>query len=144
MTDLYNGAGARSPQWFPSRYGAEDRIGTANELTPERTLAALQVPASGRVVELAQPLDQSSPAFPPRSFQQLILAHGADSELVDPTDNDVIWLEEQIVAPAQIGCHVDGLGHLGIGGHFYNGVHYRDFYGTTGLTQFGAETLPSW
>jgi kynurenine formamidase len=130
--------------WFPSRYGAEDRIGAANELTVQRTLAATRVPATGTVVELAQPLDAASPAFPPRSFRQLILLHGADDELVEAGDNDVMWLEEQIVAPAQIGCHVDGLGHLGIGGHFYNGVHYRDFYGTTGLTQFGSETLPSW
>ena len=140
----YDGRGTHSPRWYPSRYGAEDRIGSANELTAERTLAALQVPTRGEVVELAQPLDAASPAVWPRSFRQLILAHGADVELAEPTDNDMMWLEEQIVAPAQIGCHVDGLGHLGVGGHFYNGVHYRDFYGATGLTQFGAETIPSW
>jgi kynurenine formamidase len=127
-----------------SRYGADDRRGAANELTGARALAALRLPRSGEVVELAQVLDRSSPAYPPRSFNQLVLLHGADAEVVAPSDNEVMWLEEQIVAPAQIGCHVDGLGHLGIAGHFYNGVHYRDFYDPLGLRQFGAEALPSW
>jgi kynurenine formamidase len=143
-TSKYDGRGAESPKWFPSRYGPDDRAGAANELTPERTLAALQVPTAGDVIELAQPVDAASPALPPRKFQQLILNHGSDSELLQQTENDLKWLEELIVAPAQIGCHVDGLGHIGIGGHFYNGVHYRDFCETSGLTQFGAETLPSW
>jgi kynurenine formamidase len=143
-TSAYDGSGSRSPRWWPSRYGAEDRIGAGNELMPERTLAALNLPASGEVVELAQHLDQGSPAFPPRSFRQLILAHGTDPAIVEPSDNDVMWLEEQIVAPAQIGCHVDGLGHLGVAGHFYNGLHYSDFYSPTGLTELGSETLPSW
>jgi kynurenine formamidase len=140
----YDGSGSGSPRWWPSRYGAEDRVGAGNELKPERTLAALGVPRSGEVIELAQHLDAGSPAFPPRSFRQLILVHGADAAIAEPSDNDVMWLEEQIVAPAQIGCHVDGLGHLGVGGHFYNGLHYRDFYGPTGLTELGSETLPSW
>ena len=40
MTNTYDGTGPRSPQWWPSRYGAGDEKGAANELTPERTLAA--------------------------------------------------------------------------------------------------------
>jgi hypothetical protein len=43
---------ADSP-WWPSPYGAADRIGAGNELTPEATLAALRLPRSGRVIELA-------------------------------------------------------------------------------------------
>ena len=48
--------------WYPSRYGAADRAGTANELTPERTLRALRIPQSGQVIELAQPTRSTTPA----------------------------------------------------------------------------------
>ncbi len=50
----YDGNGSRSPQWWPSRYGSGDEAGAGNQLTPERTLAALQIPKEGRVIRLAQ------------------------------------------------------------------------------------------
>jgi hypothetical protein len=55
MTDAhapgaYDGRGRDSPQWWPSRYGAEDELGAGNELTPERAMAALKIPKEGRVI----------------------------------------------------------------------------------------------
>src|SRR5687767_5804306 len=32
-----------SAGWFPSRYGAGDQLGALNEITPEKTLAALSL-----------------------------------------------------------------------------------------------------
>jgi kynurenine formamidase len=54
------------------------------------------------------------------------------------------YFEEQATGTYHIGCHVDGLGHVGINGHFYNGNHYKDFYTPKGLTKFGAETIRPW
>ena len=71
MTDTrapaaYDGSGPSSPQWWPSRYGADDELGAGHELTPERTLAALRIPTQGRIIELAQLLEPGIPAYPPR------------------------------------------------------------------------------
>jgi kynurenine formamidase len=141
----YDGRGGASPRWWPSRHGPEDQLGSGNELTPERTLEALRLPTAGRAIELGQVLEPGIPTFPPRSFNQLILAHGMmESIPAAPGENDVNWFEEQVVQPYQIGCHIDGLGHLGIQGHFYNGRHYKDFYAPTGLTKLGIEHTRPW
>ena len=85
MTDqlapgTYDGTGGRSAQWWPTRYGAEDELGAGHELTPERTLAALRIPKEGRIIELAQLLEPGIPAYPPRAWHQLVLAHGGLEE----------------------------------------------------------------
>jgi kynurenine formamidase len=144
-TGAYDGNGGESPRWWPSRYGPDDQCGSGNELTPERTLEALTIPRTGRVIELGQILEHGVPTFPPRTFNQLILAHGMMESLpAAPGENDVNWFEEQVVQPYQIGCHIDGLGHLGVQGHFYNGHHYKDFYSPTGLTKLGIEHTRPW
>lgn len=145
MAQAYDGNGGNSPQWWPSRYGVDDLIGAANELTPERTLAALKIPGNGHRIELAQLLTENVPAFPPRSWRQFILAHGAlEGTQIAPDGSQVTYFEEQVSGTYHIGCHVDGLGHLGINGHFYNGHHYKDFYTPKGLTKYGAETMTPW
>lgn len=142
---VYDGLGSASPQWWPSRYGPDDELGAGNELTPERTLAALQLPREGRTIELAQLLEEGVPAFPPRTWKQVVLAHGAlDGTKMAPEGSQMTYFEEQAFGTYHIGCHVDGLGHVGIDGHFYNGHHYKDFYTAKGLTKFGVETMRPW
>lgn len=141
----YDGNGAASAQWWPSRYGPEDLIGAANELTFERTLEALKLPVEGRRIKLAQLLTEDVPAFPPRYWRQTVLAHGALHETrLGPGGSDMTYFEELVTGTYHIGCHVDGLGHVGIDGHFYNGHHYKDFYTAKALTQYGAETMTPW
>jgi kynurenine formamidase len=141
----YDGRGRESPRWWPSRYGATDLLGAGNELTAERTLQALSLATTGELIELAQILEPGVPAVYPRSVEQRILAHGALEGLPAVEGvNDVTWFEEIVIQPYQIGCHVDGLGHLGIAGHYYNGVHYREFYEPRGLLKLGIETIRPW
>ena len=141
----YDGRGGRSAQWWPSRYGAGDELGAGNELTAERTLAALKIPTEGRLVELAQVLEPTVPAYPPRMFFELVLGHGAlEGTMISPEGTQISYFEEQVSQTYHIGCHLDGLGHVGINGHFYNGVHYKDFYTPTALTKFGMETVRPW
>ena len=54
--------------WAPSEYGPNDEIGAANLLTPEVTLAAIQLVKTGRSYPLAVPIDKNLPAFRHRSF----------------------------------------------------------------------------
>jgi kynurenine formamidase len=142
---VYDGRGGSSPQWWPSRYGPDDELGAGNELTPERTLDALKIPREGRTIELAQLLDEGVPAFPPRSWKQIVLAHGAlEDTRLGADGSQLSYFEEQVTGTYHIGCHVDGLGHVGIDGHFYNGNHYKDFYTPKGLTKFGVDTMRPW
>ncbi|HEY2053914.1 MAG TPA: cyclase family protein [Solirubrobacterales bacterium] len=141
----YDGTGSRSPQWWPSRYGADDEIGAGNELTPERTLAALQVPTEGRTIRLAQELYPGAPGVSLRKFNQIILAHETLHEMrFGPHGAETTGMEETVTSTLHIGCHLDGLGHCGINGTHYNGARYGEFYNAGGLTKFGAETFPNW
>ena len=105
-----------SPQWWPSRYGADDELGAGHELTPERTLAALRIPKQGRIIELAQLLEPGIPAYPPRAWHQLLLAHddarGAHAR--SRARPAAVVFEEHVTQSYQIGCHLDGLGHVGV------------------------------
>ncbi|MDN5915091.1 MAG: cyclase family protein [Pseudonocardia sp.] len=139
----YDGNGGRSPRWWPSRYGSDDRIGAANELTDERALAALGLPREGRVVELGRLLEPGVPAYPPRTWSQLMLAHQSLIQW-SPTGSQMTAFEEQVSQTYQIGTHLDGLGHVGVDGRFYNGLHYEDFFAPTGLTELGIETAKPW
>lgn len=141
----YDGNGSRSPQWWPSRYGADDRVGTGNELTPERTLEALKLPKSGKVIKLAQELHQGAPGYGLRKYNQYILAHETLHETrFGPDGGEMTAFEEFATSTFHIGCHMDGLGHLGINGRFYNGKRYGEFYEPGGYKTYGAETFPQW
>ena len=149
-TSVYDGTGENSPQWWPSRYGVGDELGTGNELTPERTLDALQLVREGRVVELARVLDFRSPTWSPpgkegaRWYRQVVAAHGQmDSMTIGPV-NDFNYMEEHVSQIYHIGTHLDGFGHIGIGGRYYNGVHYKDFYAPAGLNKFGIHNVRPW
>jgi kynurenine formamidase len=151
MTDTgaraaYDGSGPSSPQWWPSRYGADDEVGAGNELTPERTLAALRIPKQGRIIELAQLLEPDIPAYPPRRWHQLLLAHNTLEERTSLRGHvsRPSSIEEHVTSSYQIGCHLDGLGHVGVAGRFYNGLHYREIFTPTGLTRLGIEHAPQW
>jgi len=140
----YDGQGSGSPQWWPSRYGADDERGAANELDDEVVLGALGLPKSGKVLDLAQVLDSTSPlGTPPRSFNMLVLAHGSlgDTELASK-ENELTYFEEHAEHTYHVGTHLDGLGHVGIAGRFYNGHSYGDIYTPMGLTKLGAENIP--
>lgn len=140
----YDGHGGNSPQWWPHRYGPDDQVGSGNELTPERTLRALKLPKEGRCLPLAQLLFEGAPAFPPRDWRQLILAHGALEGRLMGDEGQLSYFEEHINATYQIGCHLDGLGHVGINGRFYNGTHYEEMYDPKGLKKLGIENVRPW
>lgn len=144
-TGQYDRNGSRSPQWWPSRYGPDDQVGAGNELTPERTLEALRLPQQGRAIELALTLEPGIPAYPPRMWSQHVLAHGAQEALMlGAGASDTTYYEEQVSQTYHIGCHLDGLAHVGIDGRYYNGNHYKDFYTPGGFTKLGIENARPW
>ncbi|MDS4030184.1 MAG: hypothetical protein RKO66_08930, partial [Candidatus Contendobacter sp.] len=58
--------------WWPSRYGADDQLGTLNEITPEVVRAAVALVKTGTVVDLGRVLDDDTPKFPGRYWHQTV------------------------------------------------------------------------
>ncbi len=110
-------------KWWPSRYGAEDQLGTLNELTSERVQAASKLVKKGKVFDMGTRYAQENPGFPPRYWHNTTLAH----RLMEPLgSNKFTWLEEQFTGCPGVGTQTDNPAHVGIEYkpgdiRFYNG-----------------------
>ena len=124
----------------PSRWGADDEIGNANLITAASVLKAAHLIKTGKVYSLGITIGADTPAFPPRGLS-ITVVQPNQQESARPfgamTYNDDIftgWLG--------IGPQLDGLGHLGDDGEYYNCNKARDFSLITGLTKLGIEKVP--
>jgi hypothetical protein len=81
----------------------------------------------------------------PRVHHQVILAHETLEEVSRAAgDNRFSTFAEHVVTSYHVGCHLDGLGHAGIDGRYYNGLHYSQIFAAAGLTQLGTENTRPW
>lgn len=135
--------------WWPSRYGADDHLGTLNEITPEVVRAATALVKTGTVVDLGRILDDDTPKFPGRYWHQTIdvSPHFANLRRPDTEGkgwgkNQINWVTEIQVGTFQVGTQLDSIGHIQIGDRFYNGWTTRDVVESWGLNRFGTETVP--
>ena len=94
--------------WYPSRYGVDDQAGALNEIAPDAVVSAARLVHTGRVFDLAHVLHAEVPAFPGRTYTQVL---HPDQEPVGT--NQVHWVVEQITATQQMGTHVDALNQIG-------------------------------
>ena len=125
----------------PSRWGADDEIGSANLVTAESVLAASQLIRTGKTYSLGIAIDSSTPAFPPRGLMlQVVQPNQQQGRVAFPnaTYNDDVfqgWFG--------IGSQIDGLGHVGgPDSVYYNCNDAKDFAFLTGLTKLGIEKIP--
>ncbi|MBV1877749.1 MAG: cyclase family protein [Pseudomonadales bacterium] len=124
----------------PSRWGAADEIGNINLISPTTVLKAAQLINTGRTYGLGMTIDTTTPAFAPRSLSLQVVQPG-QQEGARPnfgmTYNDDIfqgWFG--------IGSQIDGLGHLGYRGIYYNCNDAKDFADITGLKKLGIDKVP--
>ena len=139
MTFLAGTALAQECQ--PSKWGADDEIGSANLVTPERTLEASKLIKQGKSVPLGIVIDSTTPAFPPRGLSLQVVQPnqqgGQKLFAFDGNYNDdlmQLWLG--------IGSQIDGLGHLGENGLYYNCLDEKEISQITGLTKLGTHNIP--
>lgn len=131
----------KSEGWYPSRYGADDRLGAMNNLSPEKTAEAAKLITTGKTYALGQVTGKTTPAYGPRTFSMTILqlSDGSGTPL---GENKAVGNDDLVNTYIGIGSQIDGLGHMGIDHRYYNGVPVADFVTTGGLTQFGAHDIP--
>jgi kynurenine formamidase len=147
--------------WWPSRYGAGDQLGSLNEITPMKVIAAARLVRQGIVYDLGHTLHPDVPRFEGRFWQQSLIssAHIVNRRKrvpgMEPGEqaaaqagaggwgrNQINWITELAMGTFQIGTHLDGLNHLQIGDRFYNGWRTEEIVEEWGTNKLGIETVP--
>jgi kynurenine formamidase len=119
----------------PSKWGADDRRGSANHMRPETVLRAAQLIRTGEVFELGRVLAPSMPFSPGRRFEVT-----TKRTRNDPGRNRRGSNEELVVSEiGQVGTQFDAFPHQTIGDSLYNCVKLDAVASRTGFTRLGVE-----
>lgn len=135
------GTDATAADWYPSRYGAADLLGAANNLSAEKVLAATRLVKTGKTYSLGVPTGPDSPAYPPRRYSIIVIqpGHGTAGYL---GANRATGNDDLLLTYMGVGSQLDGLGHMGIEHTYYNGNKAQDFATPTGLTKLSTASIP--
>ena len=125
----------------PRRYGDDDVIGAANEITPEKVRAAAALVRTGQRYALGQVLDADSPGQMWRYWKQALLTDRVSPERAFGS-NVQTFVEESVSGALHSGTHLDGLGHIGLAEFAYGGRRWTDIIAADGLTDLGIENTP--
>lgn len=125
---------------MPSRWGADDQIGNANLITQESVLSASRLIKVGKTYPLGIVIDANTPAFPPRSLALQVVQPG--QQMGRAAFPNAIYNDDLVQMWLGIGPQLDGLGHLGSEGTYYNCNKAVDISDIKGLTRLGIETVP--
>jgi len=126
---------------FPSKWGPNDQIGALNNITPEKTLAAAKLVTRGKSYRLGIETNKDTPAFPPRTFNVIVLQPGqVAGGTLGPSKTN--YNDDIINGWVGVGSQLDGLGHIGIDGVYYNCNKAAEFVQADGLKKLGIEKVP--
>lgn len=136
LTSFSSTAFGEQGDWYPSPWGADDERGAANLLTHDKVLEATKLIKEGRIYQLGRTYDSQMPLFGDRSYDMRILEIGPLGE------NNLTAHEGYFSGELdQGGTQFDGLGHIGVGDHFFNGYHHSDLGNEHGLAYLGVENV---
>ncbi|MFT6885364.1 MAG: hypothetical protein ACJAWZ_001562, partial [Paracoccaceae bacterium] len=96
-----------------SKWGAEDEIGSANLVTPERTAAAAKLIKLGKSQSLGIVIDSTTPAFAPRGLSiQVVQPNQQGGKRLSQFGYNATYNDDIGQLWFGIGSQIDGLGHL--------------------------------
>ena len=125
------------------RWGADDRIGTLNHITPELVAEAAKLVRTGQVFAMGIPLDNKGPQsglFGGRwNPIHTMLATGTDAVAgrFDKT-NKLRYADDALNMPVQAATHWDSLGHIFLDDKMYNDLDAKLVDGG-GVQELGIE-----
>jgi kynurenine formamidase len=104
------------------RWGADDRVGTLNHLTPDRVKAAAASIRTGRMLSLSLPLGNTGPQM--GIGGRINPVHTMSMTPADFASHPkgMVFADDFIFMPLQAATQWDGLAHVGYDGMMYNGV----------------------
>lgn len=139
-------------KWFPSRWGANDELGSFNLVTESSVLEALSTVKLGRQVELGRVLEGEMPV--PEFHGQYF----ANTQFT--LENGISWHERnfgemkngysaqnlRLSMSDQSGTHIDQLNHVGFMENdeflIYNGVKNSEVITSFGTSRLAMESMP--
>ncbi|MEP3331821.1 cyclase family protein [Sedimentitalea sp.] len=126
-----------------SKWGEDDQLGSANLVTPENTLLAAALIKQGKSLPLGIVIDSSTPAFSPRSLSlQVVQPNQQGGQKLDQFGYPGNYNDDVLQTWVGIGSQIDGLGHLGETGYYYNCNDEKEISAITGLTRLGVHDIP--
>jgi kynurenine formamidase len=124
-----------------SKWGPDDELGAANLITPASVLAASKLIKTGKTYALGITVDSNTPAFPPRSLSlQIVQPNQQGGQAL--FQNNLTYNDDIFQGWFGIGSQIDGLGHAGHDGVYYNCNKQEDFAFITGLKKLAVDKIP--
>jgi kynurenine formamidase len=138
------GVGAAAAQdCAPSKWGEGDELGSANLISAENTLKAAALIKQGKSMPLGIVIDAGTPAFPPRSLSlQVVQPNQQGGQKLTAFGYEGNYNDDLLQTWVGIGSQIDGLGHLGENGFYYNCADEKEISAITGLTKLGVHNIP--
>jgi kynurenine formamidase len=126
-----------------SKWGEDDQMGSANLVTPENTLRTASLIKQGKSVPLGIVIDSETPAFAPRSLNlQVVQPNQQGGQKLNQFGYPGNYNDDILQTWVGIGSQIDGLGHLGENGYYYNCNDEKESSAITGLTKLGEHDIP--
>jgi kynurenine formamidase len=136
------GAGSAIKSCYPSKWGAADQKGAANNITPAKTLEAAKLIKRGKSIRMGIETNAKTPAFAPRTFSLTVVAPGQEyGGTIGATKTS--YHDDIINGWVGIGSQIDGLAHVGIDATYYNCNKGKDILTVAGLKKLGIENVPA-
>lgn len=140
---FFGGAAMAAEGCKESKWGPDDQIGSANLVTPERTLEAAKLIKQGKSMPLGIVISSETPAFAPRSLSlQVVQPNQQGGQKLTGFGYPGNYNDDVLQTWVGIGSQIDGLGHLGEHGYYYNCNDEKEISAITGLTKLGAHNIP--
>jgi kynurenine formamidase len=133
-------------------WGAEDEVGSLNEMTDATRLAALRLADRGRTYDLGVNFDRTSYKWPGHSPTEIMTFRSPEGvkrqrdlpPLVNDNADKLAWHSAALFISDNVGTQIDGLGHITTDddNHWYNGFKESYWGGNWGVRKADATTIP--
>lgn len=127
---------------FKSKWGPDDQKGAVNHIGPSNVIDAAKLVKRGKAIRMGIETNSKTPAFAPRTFSITVLTPGQEygGSLGETKTN---YNDDIIMGWVGIGSQLDGLGHIGIDGVYYNCLKGSEIVTAGGLKKLGIEQVPA-
>lgn len=132
-------------------WGADDEVGSLNEMTDASRLTALRIARSGQVFDLGVLYDRNSFKWPGHSPGEIITFRSPenvkrqnDFAAAKSDPRGTAWHSCSLFMSDNVGTQIDSLCHAveGADNHWYNGFKAADWGGNFGPRKCDASTIP--
>ena len=131
-------------EWFPSKWGKDDTLGSVNEITPQHIVNAAKLVKTGKRYALGMEISRDTPAYGARTVQTFMVAHAAlFGNAGEPIGSGkVTGNDDWALLFFGVGSQLDGLAHVGIDHVYYNGNKVHDFFDQSGTKKLSTSDVP--